>query len=109
MAWCQTAVAASFARSASIPRVEPDTRQGRSPLTAARERSLPWQRALASSSEEETARAVAELLVDSDLSASPGSPVYHRFVVSDDEPRFRQVGSRFIGETLASAEVVALG
>ena len=60
-------------------------------------------------SAEETARAVAELLVDSDLSASPGSPVYHRFVVSDDEPRFRQVGSRFIGETLASAEVVALG
>jgi glutamate racemase len=60
-------------------------------------------------SAEETARAVAERLTQSGLMASPGSPVYHRFVVSDDEPRFRQVGSRFIGELLTSAEVVALG
>jgi hypothetical protein len=30
-------------------------------------------------------------------------------VVSDDEARFRQVGSRFIGERLGKAEVVPLG
>jgi hypothetical protein len=29
--------------------------------------------------------------------------------VSDDEARFRQVGSRFIGDRLGKAEVVALG
>ena len=39
----------------------------------------------------------------------PGGPAAHRFVVSDDEPRFRQVGARFIGERLTGAEVVALG
>jgi glutamate racemase len=60
-------------------------------------------------SAEETARAVAETLAGAQLSAPAGQPVYHRFVVSDDEPRFRQVGARFIGEKLASAEVVALG
>lgn len=60
-------------------------------------------------SAEETARAVAETLYGASLAAPSGQRVYHRFVVSDDEPRFRQVGSRFIGEKLASAEVVALG
>ena len=35
--------------------------------------------------------------------------VSHRFVVSDDEARFRLVGSRFIGERLGKAEVVSLG
>ena len=34
---------------------------------------------------------------------------WHRFVVSDDEARFRLVGSRFIGERLGEAEVVPLG
>jgi hypothetical protein len=29
--------------------------------------------------------------------------------VSDDEARFRQVGARFIGERLGTAEVVPLG
>jgi hypothetical protein len=35
--------------------------------------------------------------------------VTHRFAVSDDEARFRQVGARFIGERLGRAEVVPLG
>jgi len=60
-------------------------------------------------SAEETARAAAEALVEHGLEAPPDKTVYHRFVVSDDEPRFRQVGSRFIGKKLASAEVVPLG
>ncbi len=57
----------------------------------------------------ETARAVAETLTAAELEAPAGHAVFHRFVVSDDEPRFRQVGSRFIGEKLTAAEVVALG
>lgn len=57
----------------------------------------------------ETARAVAETLAAAELEAPAGHAVFHRFVVSDDEPRFRQVGSRFIGEKLTAAEVVALG
>jgi len=60
-------------------------------------------------SAEETARAVAQSLAERGLEAPGGAAVYHRFAVSDDEPRFQQVGSRFIGERLASAEVVALG
>jgi glutamate racemase len=60
-------------------------------------------------SAEETARSVADALRAADLAAPPGNSVYHRFVVSDDEPRFRQVGARFIGERLGSAEVVPLG
>jgi glutamate racemase len=60
-------------------------------------------------SAEETARSVAEALASRQLDSPSGRPVYHRFVVSDDEPRFRQVGSRFIGERLQAAEVVALG
>jgi glutamate racemase len=60
-------------------------------------------------SAEETARAVEKALDRDGLRAESGQPVYHRFVVSDDEARFRQVGSRFIGERLQSAEVVALG
>jgi glutamate racemase len=60
-------------------------------------------------SAEETARAAAEALQAQGLEAPAANPVYHRFVVSDDEPRFRQVGSRFIGEKLTSAEVVPLG
>ena len=57
----------------------------------------------------ETARSVVETLDQRRMRAPTGEAVYHRFVVSDDEPRFRQVGSRFIGERLTSAEVVALG
>jgi glutamate racemase len=60
-------------------------------------------------SAEETAAAVAEALREGGLEAPKGRQVYHRFVVSDDEPRFRQIGARFIGERLGGAEVVALG
>jgi glutamate racemase len=60
-------------------------------------------------SAEETARAVAEQLTRDNLTAPSGNQVQHRFAVSDDEVRFRNVGSRFIGEKLTAAEVVNLG
>jgi len=56
-----------------------------------------------------TAAALETILVDRNLKASSDSKAQHRFVVSDDEARFRQVGSRFIGERLGKAEVVPLG
>jgi len=56
-----------------------------------------------------TAAALEVILVEKSLEASGSSDMYHRFVVSDDEARFRQVGARFIGERLGKAEVVALG
>jgi glutamate racemase len=59
-------------------------------------------------SAEETARTVAATLAEAGLAAPAGHPVFHRFVVSDDEARFRAVGSRFIGEKLQAAEVVPL-
>jgi len=58
---------------------------------------------------EETARVVAETLREGGLEAGGSQRPYHRFVVSDDEPRFRLVGSRFMGEKLGGAEVVPLG
>lgn len=58
---------------------------------------------------EETARVVASVLRERGLEAPGGSAAEHRFVVSDDEARFRQVGARFIGERLGRAEVVPLG
>jgi glutamate racemase len=58
---------------------------------------------------EETAAAVATALRAAGLDAPAEGTPYHRFVVSDDEARFRQVGSRFIGERLGKAEVVSLG
>jgi glutamate racemase len=57
---------------------------------------------------EETAAVVAQVLDRHDLRAPEGTPVEHRFAVSDDEARFRQVGARFIGERLGQAEVVPL-
>jgi hypothetical protein len=33
----------------------------------------------------------------------------HRFVVSDDQARFLQVGARFLGERLGQPELVRLG
>jgi glutamate racemase len=59
-------------------------------------------------SAQETARVVAAALKEKRLEAASGAPVTHRFVVSDDEARFRVVGSRFLGERLGKAEVVAL-
>jgi glutamate racemase len=58
---------------------------------------------------EETALSVQAALHSSGLNAAPDAVPSHRFVVSDDEARFRQVGSRFIGERLGKAEVVSLG
>ena len=42
------------------------------------------------------------------LASAPDAPATHRFAVSDDEARFRQVGARFIGERMGRAEVVPL-
>jgi glutamate racemase len=58
---------------------------------------------------EETARVVASVLRERGLEAPEGAAGTHRFVVSDDEARFRQVGARFIGDRLGRAEVVPLG
>jgi glutamate racemase len=56
-----------------------------------------------------TATALETILIDKALAAPGGAAPTHRFVVSDDEARFRQVGARFIGERLGTAEVVPLG
>ena len=58
---------------------------------------------------EETAATVQGVLHSTGLNAPPSASPAHRFVVSDDEARFRQVGSRFIGERLRRAEVMPLG
>jgi len=58
---------------------------------------------------EETAATVQDALHSTGLNAPASASPAHRFVVSDDEARFRQVGSRFIGERLRKAEVVPLG
>src|SRR5437899_219861 len=60
-------------------------------------------------SAEETARAVQGEIERRGLAAPPASDPTHRFVVSDDEPHFRRVGARFLGETVQSVEVVPLG
>lgn len=59
-------------------------------------------------SAEETAKAVAAELDARGLLAAGGSHE-HRFVVSDDEPHFRKVGARFLGEKVKTVEVVPLG
>jgi glutamate racemase len=56
-----------------------------------------------------TAVALETILADKALEAPGEAEARHRFVVSDDEARFRQVGSQFIGERLGKVEVVALG
>src|SRR5204863_5534266 len=60
-------------------------------------------------SAEETAKVVAEDLTRQGLGAGPSNRPTHRFVVSDDEPHFRKVGARFLGEKLQHVEVVPLG
>jgi glutamate racemase len=57
---------------------------------------------------EATAEALETVLRDKFLAAPPGARPTHRFAVSDDEARFRLVGSRFIGERLSEAEVIPL-
>lgn len=56
-----------------------------------------------------TASALEGILRERQLEAPAGVAAGHRFVVSDEEARFQQVGSRFIGEKLGKAEVVPLG
>ena len=58
-------------------------------------------------SAEETAKAVAAELDTRGLLAAGGSHD-HLFVVSDDEPHFRKVGARFLGEKIKKVEVVPL-
>ena len=58
---------------------------------------------------EETAAAVGQVLDRNGLARRTARTPTHRFAVSDDEARFRQVGARFIGERLGRAEVVPLG
>lgn len=53
----------------------------------------------------ETASVVESVLQQRGLAAG-GGEARHRFAVSDDEARFRAVGSRFIGERLGGAELV---
>jgi glutamate racemase len=60
-------------------------------------------------SAEQTAITLEETLTSSNLEAGRSDAGVHRFAVSDDEPRFRQVGSRFIGARLSGAEVISLG
>jgi len=58
-------------------------------------------------SAEETAKAVASELESRGLLTDGGSHD-HLFVVSDDEPHFRRVGARFLGEKIKQVEVVPL-
>jgi glutamate racemase len=60
-------------------------------------------------SAEETAAAVQGELAARGLLADDSHPPTHRFVVSDDEPHFRTVGARFLGERVRQVEVVSLG
>lgn len=57
----------------------------------------------------ETAAAVAEELATRGLAAGAAHRPAHRFIVSDDERHFRQVGARFLGNALRDVEVVTLG
>ncbi len=60
-------------------------------------------------SAEETAAAAQRELEASGLLADGTRPPTHTFVISDDEPHFRSVGARFLGERLQQVEVVPLG
>jgi len=59
-------------------------------------------------SAEKTAEALAATLRAEGLQAPAGAVAAHRFAVSDDEPRFLAVGSRFVGETLSQVERVSV-
>jgi glutamate racemase len=56
----------------------------------------------------ETASAVRRELESNGLLAPAGGQAFRRFVVSDDEPHFRRVGERFLGEQLQEVELVPL-
>jgi len=57
----------------------------------------------------ETANAIAAELTTRGLDVDGAAAPTHRFVVSDDEPRFRRVGEKFLGDKLKDVEVVPLG
>jgi glutamate racemase len=59
-------------------------------------------------SAEETAAAVVRELEAKGLRAPSTNRARHEFVVSDDEPRFRTVGARFLGEKLQAVELAPL-
>jgi len=59
-------------------------------------------------SAEKTAEALEVTLRAEGLQAPAGAIASHRFAVSDDEPRFLAVGSRFVGETLSRVERVSV-
>jgi len=56
----------------------------------------------------ETAATVRRELEAGALLAPPGGGPTHRFVVSDDEPHFRRLGARFLGEPVQDVELVPL-
>jgi glutamate racemase len=56
-------------------------------------------------SAEETAAEVARELAAGGLAADSSKRVTHQFVVSDDEPHFRAISERFLGERVQSVEV----
>ncbi|HET9707425.1 MAG TPA: glutamate racemase [Gemmatimonadales bacterium] len=60
-------------------------------------------------SAEETAAAVARELAAGGLAADPSVRATHEFVVSDDEPHFRAISERFLGERLQQVSVVPTG
>jgi glutamate racemase len=60
-------------------------------------------------SAEETATRLAEALEEAGTGSGTTVPGSHRFVVSDDQARFLQVGARFLGERLGEPELVRLG
>jgi glutamate racemase len=60
-------------------------------------------------SAQETASELSRVLHAEGLAAEEGRQAVHRFAVSDDAARFRQVGARFIGDRLSEAEVVPMG
>lgn len=57
---------------------------------------------------EETAAVIEQVLGRMSLAAPSDAVATHRFAVSDDEARFRQVGARFIGSRMARPELVPL-
>ncbi|WP_224366834.1 glutamate racemase [Hyalangium versicolor] len=59
-------------------------------------------------SAEATAEAVAELLTQRELLAPEGSPTTHGYYVTDVPERFVEVGARFLGRPIPSAEQVDL-
>ena len=60
-------------------------------------------------SAEETARELADLLVELGLAAGVNSNATERWVATDDAARFARVGAVFMGGSPAPVEVVDLG